>query len=160
MKNRFAVLTMAALVLALSVPAWAGSGEKCTASAQECLDKMAAKKDKGWAGFNVDKSENGAMVVKSVVPGGPADKAGFKAGDVLVALNGASYSDYEAVKKAKGTWATGSKITYTVKRADAEKTLAVTLAPLPAEVYAQMVGEHMVADHQVAVNAPTADAKD
>jgi len=54
----------------------------------------------------------------------------------------------------------GNEVTYSVKRANAEKTLAVVLATLPADVYAQMVGEHMIADHQVAMNAPTADAKD
>ncbi len=159
MKNRIAVLMMAALVLALAVPAWAGSGEKCTASTQECLDHMAAKKDKGWVGFSIDKNEAGTMVVKSVVKGSPAEKAGFKVGDQLVALNGANFTDYEAVKAAKGTWMPGSKVTYTVKRASAEKSMAVVLAPMPADVYAQMVGEHLIADHQVAANAPTADAK-
>src|SRR5687768_4396651 len=90
----------AAVVALVAAPAWAGSGEKCTADTQTCLNKMAAKKSVGWIGLEFDKSSaEGVMKVKNVVAGSPAEAAGFQAGDVIVALNGVKTSDYEALKK-------------------------------------------------------------
>jgi S1-C subfamily serine protease len=151
---------MAAAVLAIAAPAWAGSGEKCTANAQDCLSHWSAKRTTGWVGLNFDKTNKEAMVISSVVAGSPAEKAGFKSGDMLVALNGANLRDKEAVKAAKGSWTPGSKVTYTVKRGTSEKKLEVTLAKMPEDVFAQMIGAHMLEDHMAALDAASVDSKD
>lgn len=148
----------AAVVALVAAPAWAGSGEKCTADTQTCLNKMAAKKSVGWIGLEFDKSAEGVMKVKNVVAGSPAEAAGFQAGDVVVALNGVKMSDHDAVKKAKGTWSAGQKVTYTVERKDASKDLAVTLATMPDNVHAAMVGFHLVDSHAVTATAASAEA--
>src|SRR5262245_40983388 len=93
------VALFALLMVALAVPAFAGA--KCEAAdAQACLNQMSALKDKGWMGLDLDKSDMTAVKVKAITPGSPASKAGFAVGDVVVAINGASLADKEALQKA------------------------------------------------------------
>ncbi len=153
--KRLSILAALALVAVIAAPSWAGSGEKCVADAQTCLNKMSAKKSGAWIGLEFDKSAEGVMKVKRVVADSPAEKAGFQVGDVLVALNGAKMSDYDAMKKAKGAWSVGQQVTYTVERKGAETAVAVTLGEMPTEVHAAMVGYHMIDHH---VTTPTASA--
>ena len=153
--RKIAVLTAVA-VLASAVPVFAG-GDKCTAAdAQACLTHWAAKKDMGWVGLEYDKSVATAIKVKAVSPGSPAAKAGFEAGDVLLTLNGASFADKEALKKAKGEWKIGQTVTYTVKRNNADKTITATLEKMPDEVFASMIGQHMLDSHLALAAAPAA----
>lgn len=154
--KRFSWLVTAAFVAALAVPALAGHGEKCTYDTQACLDHWSKKMDKGYVGLQYDKAEDGTFTVKSVYPGSPAATAGFLVGDVVVAVNGAKLGDKEAVKKATGEWKIGQSVTYTVQRSGAEKKIAVTLARMPEEVFASMVGSHMLENHVITA---TADAK-
>jgi S1-C subfamily serine protease len=151
-------LTLAMALLVLAVPAFAGGGEKCSADLQTCLNHHAAMKDKGWTGLELDKSDPAAIKVKAVTAGSPAAKAGFLVGDVLVAMNGVSMTDKEAMKKAKGEWKVGQAVTYTVKRKNADKQLAVTLAAMPEAAYASMVGTHLLANHVTAATAATTEA--
>ncbi|OGF08776.1 MAG: hypothetical protein A2W00_13490 [Candidatus Eisenbacteria bacterium RBG_16_71_46] len=151
-------LLAAAVVLVTAVPVVAGEGEKCTASAQECLDHMGAYKQKGWMGIEMDKNAQGALVVSRVVEGSPAAKAGIKAGDVLVSRNGIKLADSEAIKQDKDSWKVGAQVSYIVLRDKAEKTVKVTLGEMPENVFAEMVGKHMIHDHMAAATA-TAEAK-
>lgn len=154
--KRLSWLLAAGMLTAVAVPAFAGHGEKCTQDAQACLSHYSAYKDKGWVGIELDKSGE-AMVVKAVVATSPASKAGFQVGDQLVAMNGAKYGDKEAMKKVQGDWKAGQEVSYTVLRKGVEKKLAVTLGAMPEDVFAKMVGAHMISDHMAA--AQSADAK-
>jgi S1-C subfamily serine protease len=155
LRSLFAAAAAVALVAA---PAWAGSGGKCTADTQTCLNHMSAKKAAGWIGLEFDKSTEGVMKVKSVVAGSPAEAAGFQAGDVVVALNGVKTSDHEAMKKAKGAWSAGQKVTYTVERKGESKDVVATLATMPDNVHAAMVGFHLLENHAVTATAASAEA--
>jgi len=149
-------LGIAALVLALAVPAWAGHGEKCNYPTQECLDHMATMmKSGGWVGVELDfDEETGIPTVKKVVPGSPAETAGIEPGDVFVALNGVRFGkdNEEALKKAKKDWKPGQSVSYTLSRNGLDKKVEVTLAPMPADIMAAWVGQHMLqhANMQVA----------
>lgn len=156
--RKFILLVMAALLVIPAVPAFAGSGEKCKGDTQTCLNQFSSYRDKGWLGLKLDMKESGQQVVLSAMPGSPAEKAGFKAGDVLVAVNGAKFADKEAVKKAKGDWKPDQQVTYTVTRDNAETAINVTLAPMPEEVYAAMVGQHMIENHMVVATETKAEA--
>lgn len=100
------------------------------------------------------------MTVKTVTPGGPAEKAGLKAGDVIVAMNGVKFSDEEGMKKekAKGDWKPGQQLTYTVRRDGAENPVVVTLGTMPEEVFATMVGLHMIENHMHAAAETKAES--
>jgi predicted metalloprotease with PDZ domain len=124
-----------------------GSGAKCTQATQVCLNHWAKSKDMPWAGLSYDKTETGGMTVKSVTPNSPAATAGIQPGDVLVAINGAKITDKEAIKKAKSEMKVGSAVQYTISRGGAEQQLAVTMAAMPPEVFASVVGSHMLENH-------------
>lgn len=130
-----------ALVFALVTAAFAGGkGADCATDAAHAKKaKMAAQ---GWLGIDTEKdAATGAYRVSKVAAGSPAEQAGFRAGDVLVAFNGVPVKDKERVKAAKASLAVGSKVTYTVARAGAEQKLTATLAPVPEQVLAQWMAE-------------------
>ena len=155
MKRISALLALfAVLTVALAAPALAGGGAKCEAAdAQACLNQMSGMKAKGWTGLDLDKSDATAIKVKAITPGSPASKAGFAVGDVIVAINGASMADKEALTKAKGDWAVGQAVTYTVKRKNTEKALTAKLESMPEDVFASMIGKHMLAAHVAMASA-------
>jgi len=158
MKTRI-VLLSAALVM-LAAPVFAGSGEKCTYGTQACLNHWAGNKDMGWTGLELDKSDPAAIKVKAITPDSPAAAAGFQVGDIVTALNGVKMSDKAALKKAKGTWKAGQSVTYTVQRAGAEQQVAVTLAKAPDQVYASMLGSHMIESHATMSTAAATKAEE
>ena len=123
---------------------------RCGKSAEECVSAMAAKiQTKGWLGIETEKTRDGHYEIVRVESYSPAQKAGFEKGDILVALNGVSlYSeDKGELKKMKMGLAVGSKVSYTVKRADSKKVFDATLAEVPAKVMAQWIVEHMIDQH-------------
>jgi C-terminal processing protease CtpA/Prc len=124
--------------------AMAASSKGCTASKEDCAKYMAEAKNHGWLGIQYDKTEDGSNVVKDVVKGSPADKAGFKSGDVLYALNGIEMNEANA-KLIKAAWkplTPGSTVSYTVKRGGVTKDLTATLGRMPEDVYEAMVDNH------------------
>lgn len=142
MKRKTSLLALA-LTLALAPMAFAG-GEKCahqTAAAHK--EKAAQLAAKGWLGLKTEKDASGAYRVASIAPGSPAAQAGFQTGDVLVAMNGIALTDAnkDSLKKAKANLGVGKQISYTVRRAGAEQTVAATLAPVPDAVLAEWVKE-------------------
>lgn len=137
------------LTVALAGPALAGEKKHdCTASTQDCLNKMAQKmKDKGWVGIEYDKGKKGEkQVISKVVAGSPAQKAGLQKGDVLLAINGVQFGDEDKEKwsKVKKAWRPGQTITYTLARGDMKKEVQVTLGKVPEDVMAQWIGHHML----------------
>ncbi len=143
MKKTVSLLALA-LVLAL-VPAVFAGGEQCARDAKKA--KLAAH---GWLGLDIEKTGDGAHAVKSVAPGSPAAQAGFRAGDVLVAVNGVSLQDKERVKAAKANLKVGSQLTYTVARNGARQQLTATLAPVPEAVLAKWMADEEKAEKEAA----------
>jgi predicted metalloprotease with PDZ domain len=150
--KKLSVLVSAAMLL-VAVSAFAGSGEKCSYSTQVCLNHWADMKDMGWAGLEFDKSDPAVMKVKAISPESPAVAAGFQVGDVVTAINGVSVSDKASLKKAKAGFKAGSTATYTIKRADAEQQLSVTLAKMPESMFTANLGAHMLENHAVVATA-------
>ncbi len=69
--------------------------------------------------------------VKQLYPGGPADKAGVKVGDILLTINGEAVNDDSAVAYRIGTRPAGDAATLKVMRSGVERTLVARLATPP-----------------------------
>jgi len=133
------------LVALVAVPLMAGDGKKCSYSTQECLDHMASTmKDRGWVGIEYDEED---MKVTKVMADSPAEAAGFKTGDVMMAVNGIALNKENNDKLKQLAWNPGDHLTYTLKRGASTKDVDVTLGNLPDTVLAQWVGNHMIKGH-------------
>ncbi len=79
--------------------------------------------------FNL-KTPTGALV-GDVVPKGPADRAGFKDGDVVVEFNGQKIADSRQLQLIVAETAPGSKVPVEILRSGDKKTLEVTIKQQP-----------------------------
>jgi serine protease Do len=83
------------------------------------------------------KQPRGALVAK-VLPDSPADKAGFKVGDIITSFNDKDVTYSSDLPPMVGNTPVGSKVPVKVLRQGQRKTLEVTIAELPEQ--AQMAG--------------------
>lgn len=85
--------------------------------------------DRRWQGEGAKVIEQGDMPgdQPSVVPGGPADKAGIKPGDVIVEMDGRRVSDLDQLVVRIRAQAVGDKVTLKVLRDGDERELTMTL---------------------------------
>src|SRR5688572_7020510 len=70
-------------------------------------------------------------IVTSVAPGGPAEKAGVKRGDVITAVNNQPVIDNNSLRNQVASMAPGSNVNLTVLRNGRDQSVAVALAELP-----------------------------
>jgi len=75
----------------------------------------------------------GGVVVKELFPGGPADKAGLKPGDVLLAINGRDVQDPQGMAFRLATLPIGDAAKVTVVRKGEQLELPVQLVPAPRQ---------------------------
>lgn len=109
--------------------------------------KLNKKVRRGWLGVSVQalddntakalglKKTEGALVA-SVQPDGPAEKAGVRSGDVLVAVNGAVIADASDLTRKIGKLLPGSEIVLDVIRRGKKKSFRVKLKERGAKTLA------------------------
>lgn len=73
------------------------------------------------------------VLVSSVVPGGPADKAGVKPGDAITELNGNPIRDSNAFRNTIASSAPGTDVTLTIVRNGQQQKIGVKLGELPPQ---------------------------
>ncbi len=76
------------------------------------------------------KNATGALV-SEIVPDGPADKAGFKDGDIIVKFNGEKVTDSRHLQLEVAATKPGTKVPVEIMRNGDEKKLEVTVKQLP-----------------------------
>ncbi|MCL5421136.1 MAG: DegQ family serine endoprotease [Nitrospirae bacterium] len=106
--------------------------------------KEKGKVTRGWLGVSIQEitpelaksfglqEEKGALI-SDVVPGGPADKAGFKRGDVILELNGKTVKDYHELPRMVASMPPGEKVTFKVLRDGKEMMVPATVGELKDE---------------------------
>lgn len=129
---------------------WAGPKEKCPGTAESCATAMAEKlKERGWVGIHLRFLDD-RLVVTSVVPESPAERAGLRADDEIVAFNGIPY-DEERREDLKEAYADemkpGHTIRYSVERGGDSIEVPVELVAIPEAVLAQWIGDHVLQAH-------------
>jgi serine protease Do len=78
-----------------------------------------------------------ALLVTCVYPGGPADRAGFRKGDVLLALNGAPIGQPRALQRFVAQCRPAQEVRLAVSRGSSREELVAVLDELPAQVVGQ-----------------------
>jgi serine protease Do len=93
---------------------------------------------RGWLGVAIQsitpdiassmgiKQPKGAIVA-SIVPGGPAAKAGFQQGDVVIAINGKEIDDNRDLTRRVAALPAGTKAAFSVVRQGAPRTLTAQI---------------------------------
>ena len=143
------LLLPSCLSLILAGTALAGRGP-CDAGLDPCLLEMSKRlANKGWVGIELDREEDGALAITRVIPDSPAEAAGLRTGDRIVALNGASYTsaDRSALKAAYKAMTPENTITYTIDRAGKKLRIDIRLGHLPESLKAQWIAQHLLQGH-------------
>jgi serine protease Do len=73
---------------------------------------------------------NKGVLVSGVTPGGPADKAGIKQGDVILQLNGHDVNSSNDLRNTVAAMAPGSDVTLTILRNGSQQTVQAHLVEL------------------------------
>jgi serine protease DegQ len=84
--------------------------------------------------------KNGAIIA-GVLKGGPADKAGMKPGDILIAVDGKPVADTTEMLNLIAQLTPGNKATMTVLRKNTEATLNVVVGKRPKVKRDELEGE-------------------
>ncbi len=114
--------------------------------------KEKGKVVRGWLGVSIQevtpelarsfglKEKKGALV-SSVFPGEPADRAGIKAGDVIIEFDGKEVKSYHDLPRMVASTPPGKKVDVKVIRNGKELTLHVVLGELKEKERAELKGE-------------------
>ena len=120
---------------------------------------------RGWLGVQIQSitpeiastlgiNEPKGAIVAQVVPNGPAARAGFQQGDIVLAINGKGIDDSRDLTRRVAAIPAGQTATFTINRGGSAKTLTVTIAqrkdeqvasagPAPAQGVPTSTGEAM-----------------
>jgi thiol-disulfide isomerase/thioredoxin len=86
-----------------------------------------------WLGVAMENAgQPGGVLIKHVVRGSPADKAGLKEGDTLRAIDGAQVASPDDVTRIVGDHGPGEAIVASVSRAKDALSLRISLATRPS----------------------------
>ncbi|MBK6513965.1 MAG: redoxin domain-containing protein [Polyangiaceae bacterium] len=96
------------------------------------LPKLALAKPRAWLGVELEKVDAG-VGAKRVIRGSPADKAGVKAGDLILSLDGKVPATPRDVVKAIQDAGAGATVTVKVEHAGAKADLKITLIEHPGD---------------------------
>lgn len=133
-----------ALLLLLPAAAVQAAQPKCPLDPEACLEQFALMKERPWLGVELHVDSLGHRAVTRVLPGSPAQRAGVKVGDELVRVDGKAPADWFA---GKAGWKSGEAKDVAVLRGGREKALRLPCEAIPEDLFARIVGEHMLEGH-------------
>jgi putative serine protease PepD len=79
----------------------------------------------------VDGAQRQAAILQSVTSGTPADKAGLRSGDAVIAVNGTQVNGSDSLVALVRQFRPGTKVTLTVVRNGSKQDIQVTLGTKP-----------------------------
>ena len=146
---------MIATAVFVSSPLLAGDEENekkhCSYKVEDCVQTMKEEfSQRGWVGINMEPDEDaGGVVLTWVSPNSPAEEAGLKKGDLLTSLNGVPYDEAneEKLKQEYKAFRPGRTVTFGIERDGKGQDITVTLEPMPEEILAKWIGEHVLHYH-------------
>jgi serine protease Do len=97
------------------------------------------------------------VLVSEIYPGGPAALADLRKGDIVLAIDGREVFDERGLKFLAATLSPGEAVTLDVRRAGADRSVRLTLAPPPGMQEAELkliAGNNPFAGVEVASLSP------
>jgi len=138
--------------------------------AKSALEQLKAKGKvtRGWLGVyiqpltseaaeNLGISGRRGALVSDVTPGGPAEKAGIRSGDVIVGFNGKEIKDEHELPQVVGSTKPGKSVNVRLLREGKEMTVAVTIAEMQGEPVAPAGGHDLSKNLGLTVQDLTAE---
>jgi predicted metalloprotease with PDZ domain len=138
----FLILLAAASLLHAQEP-------RCTASARECDEQIRQfLGGRRYLGATID-DRNPGLVIKSVIPGGPAARAGLRAGDRLIAVNGKSVTKASTreFKQIIADARENGRLWIILARAGKYSRIEARLEPYSREQLNKIVAAHLAQSH-------------
>jgi serine protease Do len=100
--------------------------------------KEKGKPDMGWLGVSaqavtpdiaaaIGLQDPIGAIINGITKGSPADKAGFKRGDLIIELNGKKIKDSTELRNMVASMAPGTKVPVKIIRDGKEQTISITL---------------------------------
>jgi S1-C subfamily serine protease len=83
------------------------------------------------AGTAVLATDDGGLFVVGTTPGGPAEAAGLRSGDIITAIDGAPVGDADQLEVLSVTRSPGDQVRLTHRRAQTSADVTVTLGAQP-----------------------------
>ena len=143
------------LLLALGASPAAAKQPKCPLDLMTCLNRFQLMKERPWMGVEVDRDSVGVYRIVTVSAGSPAEQAGMQPGDVLNKVGGKPPADWFA---GKAGWKMGDKGQILVARGGQERRLLMEYRVIPEDVFARIVGLHMVEAHLAYMPSPPGES--
>ena len=145
------LVRIASAAIALSAVVLVAQEPKCKVPAKECERQIRQMlSGRRYLGLDVIDAKPG-IIVKLVHSESPADRADFKVGDRVIAVNGksmeeASLKDFkEVLADARQT----GKLWVIVQRHGAYKKIEARLEPYPEEYIEKVISVHLAQAHSV-----------
>lgn len=110
---------------------------------EEVIRRIRIGGRRAMLGVSVDEADGG-VVVAAVTPGGPADEAGIKSGDVITRINGIDVSGDDGVRRLVDEMRNvepGDEVPLVLQHDDQERSVAVTASEFSARRYVFAYGE-------------------
>jgi C-terminal processing protease CtpA/Prc len=145
------ITILMAVFLAAAIGAFADDeNRQCTAPMEDCSEKLRqVMQGRKFLGLIFYDSETG-IYVKSVVEGGPADKAGIRGGDYIVRIEGKDVSDgnVKAFKKLFGKAEKKGRVALSLRRGEEIIETEALLTEITEAQIRTIVAAHIEAAHQ------------
>ena len=152
MSSRFLKAVSVASIFAAAAAIAIAQEPKCHVPAQECERQIRQMlSGRRYLGIDIVELKPG-LVIKAVKPESPADRADFKEGDRIVAVNGKSMEKAtakvfkEALAEARQT----GRLWIIVLRRGAYKKIEARLEPYPEEYIDKVISGHIAQAHTTA----------
>ena len=159
MKFRIVVLLVAGLAAGTLLAA--DEPKHCSASAKECEQQIRQMlTGRRYLGLSVVNLKPG-IVVKTVVPDSPAERANFKAGDRLIAVNGQpmTQSTVEDFKRVLAGAREDGTLWIIVQRRGAYQRIEVRLEPYTKAQIDKIIAAHLAQSHTATASAGSAPSQ-
>ncbi len=104
-------------------------------SAQPLLQQLIAKGsvDRAYLGIGgIDNPSGSGVLIQQITPGGPADQAGLKTGDIILAIDGKTVPGISDLTQLIRGMQIGQRITITYRRGGTQSDTTATLIQRPA----------------------------